>query len=176
MSCQATLLAQIGEATLAASSASLVLKMQSSSLLPFHSTIVSEIHDPTTSDLLVIARGLGLRRIICSLLKIYYSPESLIVLVGAVSPDEDLAIASELSTIGVRNPGLRIVDYEMQRKERRGLIFMIPMFSSSFLFLWKAGALSQGRHSLCDISNPSCRSSARGPTGQYHYWTLSTPR
>src|SRR5260370_5238615 len=151
--------------------------MQSSNLLPFHSTIVSEIHDPATSDLLIIARGLGLRRIICSLLKIYYSPESLIILVGAMSPDEDSAIASELSTMGVRNPGLRIVDYEMQRKERRG-----PHLDDSYiqflisLSLRKAGALSQGWYSFCDISNPSCRSSARGLTSQYHYWNLGTPR
>ena len=125
----------MGEAILSASSVSLISMMQSSNLLSFHSTIISEIHDPTTSDLLIISRGLGLRRIVCSLLKIYSSPESLIILVGAVSPDEDSGIASELSTMGVRNPGLRIVDHEMQRKERRGLIVMIIIFASSALFL-----------------------------------------
>lgn len=87
-------------------------------LLPFQNAILTEINDPSTSDLLVIARGLGLRRIVCSLLQIYDSPGSLVILVGANTPDEDSSIASELSTMGVRNPGLRILGYEMQRKER----------------------------------------------------------
>ncbi|KAJ3754997.1 hypothetical protein EV360DRAFT_86318 [Lentinula raphanica] len=38
-----------------------------STLLPFHTSILNEIYDPDTSDLLVLARGLGLRRILCTL-------------------------------------------------------------------------------------------------------------
>lgn len=86
-------------------------------LLSFQSKIIAETHDPSTSDLLILARGLGLRKIVCSLLKIYSGPQNLVLLVGA-NPDEDASIASHLSTMGVRNPGLRIVGYEMQKKER----------------------------------------------------------
>ena len=82
-----------------------------STLLPFHTTILSEIHDPATSDLLVIARGLGLRRIICTLLKIYDSPQNLVLLVNATQ-EEETEIGEELGLLGCRKPGLRIVGYE----------------------------------------------------------------
>ncbi|KAK7040936.1 DNA repair protein RAD16 [Paramarasmius palmivorus] len=82
-----------------------------STILPFHETILSEIHDPATSDLLVLARGLGLRRIICTLLKIYDSPQNLVLLVNA-TPEEETEIGEELGIMGCRKPGLRIVGYE----------------------------------------------------------------
>ena len=86
-------------------------------LLPFHNAILSEIHDPTSSDLVIIARGLGLRRITCTLLKIYDSPKNLVLLVNATQ-DEEIGIGEELGIMGCRQPGLRIVDYEMGRKDR----------------------------------------------------------
>ena len=88
-----------------------------STLLQFHKTILEKIHDPATSELLVIARGLGLRRIICTLLKIYDSPESLVLLVNA-TPEEESAIGEELGIMGCRKPGLRVLGYETASKER----------------------------------------------------------
>ncbi|KAG7090401.1 hypothetical protein E1B28_009520 [Marasmius oreades] len=82
-----------------------------STLLPFHETILSEIHDPATSDLLIIARGLGLRGIICTLLKIYDGPENLVLLVNTTQ-EEETEIGEELGLMGCRKPGLRIVGYE----------------------------------------------------------------
>lgn len=87
------------------------------SLLPFHKSILEAIHDPATSDLLLLARGLGLRKILCTLMQIYDSPQNLVLLVNA-SQEEEAAIGEELGILGCRNPGLRIVDYEMGRKER----------------------------------------------------------
>lgn len=87
------------------------LRNSMSTLLPFHRSILSNIHDPATSDLLVIARGLGLRRILSTLLKIYDSPQSLILLLNA-TPEDEVEIGEELSLLGCRNPGLRIVGYE----------------------------------------------------------------
>lgn len=86
-------------------------------LLPFHKSIVEKIHDPATSDLLILARGLGLRRIICTLLKIYDIPQNLVLLVNA-TPEEESAIGEELSIIGCRKPGLRVVSYETGSKDR----------------------------------------------------------
>ncbi|KXN82152.1 DNA repair protein rad16 [Leucoagaricus sp. SymC.cos] len=91
-----------------------------STLLPFHKSILEEIHDPTTSDLLVLARGLGLRRIICTLMKIYDSNKNLVLLVNA-SPEEESAIGEELGIIGCRRPGLRVVGYETPSRERQEL-------------------------------------------------------
>lgn len=82
-----------------------------SALLPFHTSILNEIYDPATSDLLVIARGLGLRRIICTLLKIVDSPQNLVLLVNATQ-EEETDIGEELGLMGCRKPGLRIVGYE----------------------------------------------------------------
>ena len=87
------------------------------SLLPFHGSILEKIHDPSASDLLVLARGLGLRRIICTLMKIYESAQNLVLLVNA-SQEEESAIGEELSLIGCRKPGLRVVGYEINNKER----------------------------------------------------------
>lgn len=88
-----------------------------STLLPFHKSIIEKIHDPATSDLLILARGLGLRRIICTLMKIYESPQNLVLLVNATS-EEETAIGEELGIIGCRRPGLRVVGYETPSKER----------------------------------------------------------
>ncbi|KIK60408.1 hypothetical protein GYMLUDRAFT_167820 [Collybiopsis luxurians FD-317 M1] len=82
-----------------------------STLLPFHTSILNEIYDPATSDLLVLARGLGLRRIICTLLKIYDSPQNLVLLVNATQ-EEETEIGEELGIMGCRKPGLRVVGYE----------------------------------------------------------------
>ncbi|KZT51574.1 hypothetical protein CALCODRAFT_125678 [Calocera cornea HHB12733] len=89
-------------------------------LLPFQKHIIEEFHSPHTSDLLILARGLGLRKLLCTLLKIYDSPSSLVLLVGA-SPEDEAGIGEELGVMGVRRPGLRVVDYEMGRGERREL-------------------------------------------------------
>lgn len=88
-----------------------------SALLSFHKAILEKIHDPSTSELLVIARGLGLRRIICKLLQIYDSPQNLVILVNA-SPEEASAIGEELGVLGCRKPGLRLLDFETSKRDR----------------------------------------------------------
>ncbi|KAH7884060.1 hypothetical protein F5I97DRAFT_1897941 [Phlebopus sp. FC_14] len=89
-------------------------------LLAFHKEILEKIHDPSTSDLLILARGLGLRRTICTLMKIYDSPQNLVLLVNA-TPEEEAAMGEELGIMGCRKPGLRIVGYEMGKKDRQDL-------------------------------------------------------
>jgi DNA excision repair protein ERCC-4 len=88
-----------------------------SALLPFHTSILQRLVDPATSDLLVLARGLGLRRIVCTLMKICDSPESLVLLVGATQ-EEESEIGEELGIMGCRRPGLRLVTFEMNTKAR----------------------------------------------------------
>ncbi|KAF8168566.1 hypothetical protein B0H34DRAFT_646899 [Crassisporium funariophilum] len=89
-------------------------------LLPFHKAILEKIHDPATSDLIILARGLGLRRIICTLMRIYDSPKNLVLLVNA-TPEEESAIGEELGIMGCRKPGLRVVSYETGSKDRQNL-------------------------------------------------------
>lgn len=94
--------------------------MSTEQLLPYQTEILQTLHDPLTSELLVLARGLGLRKIISTLLKIYDSPQNLVLLVNTL-PEEDASIGEELGILGCRKPGLRIVGYEMGRKERQNL-------------------------------------------------------
>ncbi|CAE6454133.1 hypothetical protein ACGC1H_006085 [Rhizoctonia solani] len=89
-------------------------------LLPYQKTILSECLDPSSSDLIVIARGLGLRKLVCSLLRIYDNSKSLVLLINC-DPDEDTAIGEQLGIMGARYPGLRVVDYEMGSKARNEL-------------------------------------------------------
>ncbi|KAF9527873.1 hypothetical protein CPB83DRAFT_855339 [Crepidotus variabilis] len=88
------------------------------SLLSFHKYILEKIHDPATSDLLILARGLGLRRVICTLMRIYDSPQNLVLLFNA-TPEEETAIGEELGIMGCRKPGLRVVGYETPSKDRQ---------------------------------------------------------
>jgi DNA excision repair protein ERCC-4 len=111
--------------------------MSEDTLLPFHRVILEAIHDPSTSDFVLVARGLGLRKIVCTLMKIYDSPQSLVLLVNA-SPEEEAAIGEELGIMGCRKPGLRAVDYEMPKRERYVLALSAPY---SLLILEKTGAL-----------------------------------
>ncbi|KDQ09302.1 hypothetical protein BOTBODRAFT_164970 [Botryobasidium botryosum FD-172 SS1] len=91
--------------------------MAASTLLPFQKKIINDTVDPASSDLVLLARGLGLRKIICSMLQIYHSKQNLILLVNA-RPEEEAGMGEELGIMGVRRPGLRIVGYEMGKRER----------------------------------------------------------
>ncbi|KIY50070.1 hypothetical protein FISHEDRAFT_57787 [Fistulina hepatica ATCC 64428] len=91
-----------------------------SALLPFQTSILERVHDPSTSELLLLARGLGLRKLICTLLRIYDSPRNLILLVNATQ-EEEAEIGEELGIMGCRKPGLRVVGYEVGSKERHEL-------------------------------------------------------
>lgn len=124
-------------------------------LLSFHKEVLEKMHDPSTSELLLIARGLGLRRIICKLLQIYESPQNLVLLVNA-SPEEESAIGAELGLMGCRNPGLRIVGFETGRKER----FVNPLsrllWSVSGIYIHKlhqTGVVQERRPAFYHISN-----------------------
>lgn len=94
--------------------------MSSGGLLSFHHTILKDIHDPSTSQLVLLARGLGLRKIVCTLMQIYDQPMNLVLLVNA-SSEEEAAIGEELGIMGCRKPGLRAVSYEMGKKDRQDL-------------------------------------------------------
>ena len=86
-------------------------------LLSFQKSILSAIHGSQTSDLLILAGGLGLRKIVCTLLQLYESPQRLVLLMNA-TPAEESGIGDELSIMGCRKPGLRVVTYEMSSKDR----------------------------------------------------------
>lgn len=109
-----------------------------SDLLPFQRSLLEKIHDPATSELVLLARGLGLRRIVCHLLQIYDARTNLVLLVNA-TPEDESAIGEELGILGCRKPGLRIVGFEKGKKER----------SVRFLsFRWTTISLTLSRQDL----------------------------
>ena len=117
-------------------------QLKSHFLLPFHKAIISSLvpkgssvdwqDDETgrrierqeTEDqedgnaLIIMARGLGLRRIVSTVMKIYDAPTNLVILVNATSEEEE-GISEELTTLGVRRPGLRTISHEMNIAKRR---------------------------------------------------------
>ena len=140
-------------------------------LLPFHSSILEHIHDPATSEFVLLARGLGLRRIICKLLQIYDSPQNLVLLVNA-HPGEEAAIEEALGIMGCRNPGLRIVGFETGRKDRYA---SYPRYAchgsrSNILNVGKqTGLVQEGRYALNNVANSHCRHALRRhPHTSYH--------
>jgi hypothetical protein len=92
-------------------------KMAPIPLLPLHKSMLANMHSTQTSDLLILARGLGLRTVVCNLLQLYDSPKSLVLLMNA-SPAEEAGLRDELGVMGCRNPGLRVVTFEMGSKDR----------------------------------------------------------
>ncbi|KAH7103448.1 hypothetical protein BKA62DRAFT_696946 [Auriculariales sp. MPI-PUGE-AT-0066] len=92
----------------------------SSGLLSYHTKIIETIVDPATSQLVLIARGLGLRTILCTLLRIYNSPQTLVLLVNA-SQDEEQGIGELLGRMGSGAHGLKIVTHQYNRNERKAL-------------------------------------------------------
>ncbi|GAA5918704.1 hypothetical protein JCM5296_003677 [Sporobolomyces johnsonii] len=86
-------------------------------LLPFQRQLLSQLvppHDapPNTGDaMLILARGLGLRTVVTTFLKIYDMPEKLVLLVNA-TPDEERGFAEE---VGMR---LKVVGFELPESTR----------------------------------------------------------
>ncbi|KAK0530782.1 DNA repair protein RAD16, partial [Tilletia horrida] len=76
--------------------------------------------EASDNALVILARGLGLRRIVATVLKIYDGPHNLVIMVNA-QPEEEAALAEELTTLGVKRPGLRSVSHEMNAKTRQEL-------------------------------------------------------
>ncbi|CAO1631937.1 unnamed protein product [Jaminaea pallidilutea] len=98
----------------------------SSSLLPFAKSIIRSIV-PAPEEaldegdaLIILAKGLGLRSIVAHVLKIYDAPTNLVFVINA-RPDEEAGLSEELTTLGVRNPGLRSVGYETQQAKRKSM-------------------------------------------------------
>ncbi|CAG8531507.1 8007_t:CDS:10 [Paraglomus occultum] len=94
--------------------------------LPYQSQILTDIL--STSALLILARGLGIRRIMCAVMKLYSGPETLVILLNTPPREEEL-IKEELLGMGVGRPGLRIVNNELSAKERTDLYLSGGIFS-----------------------------------------------
>jgi hypothetical protein len=106
--------------------------------LSFHKEVIREICRPQKDDLLIMAKGLGMRRVICALLKTYDRKEDLVLVVSLLSccarhrsesqkklsiqvnatPQDEAGIGDELGIMGVRDPGFRIMTYEMSVQQR----------------------------------------------------------
>jgi DNA excision repair protein ERCC-4 len=80
-------------------------------LLPFQTSIISTLSQAKSDGLLIIARGLGLRTIICELLR-SLQPGKQLVLVLNATEEEERSLNDE-SQMQIRSVG-----YEMPARER----------------------------------------------------------
>lgn len=115
--------ASLPSSQLAFASASSSSSSSSSTLLPFARSIIRSIipadDEPLDEGdaLIILAKGLGLRSIVAHVLKIYDAPTNLVLVVNA-KPEEEAGLSEELTTLGVRKPGLRSVGHETVSKAR----------------------------------------------------------
>lgn len=88
--------------------------MASTKLLPFQQAILQQLTapGPESDGLLLLARGLGLRTVLCSFLETFADERSLVVVVNA-TPEEETGLKQEL---GMR---LSVIGFEMPHKDRR---------------------------------------------------------
>ena len=92
-------------------------------LLPYHRAILERLvpEDDQLRDLLVIsAPGLGLRRVVTTLLRVYYSPQHLVLLLNA-EPRDVKGINHDLGTLGLRHDVIQPLHYEMPSIQRQQL-------------------------------------------------------
>ncbi|WFD32413.1 DNA repair protein RAD16 [Malassezia sp. CBS 17886] len=92
-------------------------------LLPYHRRIVHTLvteDDEERDRLVVMAPGLGLRRVIATLLRVYAQPRQLVVLVNA-SVREVVQMNHDLGTLGLAHGAVRNVHYDMDARQRRVL-------------------------------------------------------
>ncbi|KAM3586780.1 DNA repair protein RAD16 [Umbelopsis sp. WA50703] len=95
--------------------------------LGFQREILTEI--VAEDGLLILARGLGLRKILCSLLKLYTDESHLVLLVNS-SPAEDTAINDELACMGVpAHQQMKIIEYETPAETRSDMYRKSGIFS-----------------------------------------------
>jgi hypothetical protein len=91
--------------------------MSSQKLLPFQNDILKQLSapSPNSDGLLLLARGLGMRNILCAYLESFTDDEeSLVILVNA-TPEEERGLAEEL---GMR---MTVIGFEMPAKDRQKL-------------------------------------------------------
>lgn len=73
--------------------------MASTPLLPFQQKILKQLTspEPESDGLLLLARGLGIRTILCAFLETFMEEQSLVIVVNA-TPEEEKGLADELGT------------------------------------------------------------------------------
>lgn len=79
----------------------------------------SHYDDDDPDVLLILARGLGLRTIVASILRLYDGPTNLVILVNAKSSKEEEGLMEELKTMGVKKPGLQTISHHTTSAQRQ---------------------------------------------------------
>jgi DNA excision repair protein ERCC-4 len=85
-------------------------------MLPFQVDILRKLTSkaPDADGLVILARGLGLRSIVCDMLKVYDEKENLVLLINATE-EEERGIGEE---IGMK---LKAIGFEMPAKDRKAV-------------------------------------------------------
>src|SRR4051794_35192979 len=99
--------------------------MTDTHLLDFQRTI---LHDVLEEDgLLILGRGLGLRRIVSAMLSMFMDPGSFVLLVNSTQAEDD-ALQNEIRTQNNKAEGIRTINNETlsdQRYAWRGIAWLV---------------------------------------------------
>ncbi|GAA6007740.1 ssDNA endodeoxyribonuclease RAD1 [Rhodotorula paludigena] len=103
--------------------------VDSTLLLPFQASVLQQLVPPenaapSTGDaLLIMARGLGLRTVVTTFLKIYDLPEKLVLVVNA-TPEEERSFSEEVG-MRLKVVGFELNDTQRERMYKDGGIFSV---------------------------------------------------
>ena len=93
-------------------------------LLPFHRAILNRLipeeHEDTRDILVILAPGLGLRKIVSTLLRVYARPSSLILVLNASESDVE-AMNHSIFMLGMHGRGIQDIHHDMTAKQRAQL-------------------------------------------------------
>jgi len=93
-------------------------------LLPFHRAILNRLipeeHDDIRDLLVILAPGLGLRKIVSTLLRVYARPNSLILVLNATESDVT-AMNHSISMLGMHENVIQDIHHDMTAKQRAQL-------------------------------------------------------
>lgn len=93
-------------------------------LLPFHRAILSRLipeeHEDSRNLLVILAPGLGLRKVVSTLLRVYAQPNSLILVLNA-SESEVTAMNHSISMLGMNENVIQDIHHDLTAKQRAQL-------------------------------------------------------
>ena len=88
-------------------------------LLPFHRSVLRQLVPPDDDDndvLIVMSPGLGIRRVLSTLLRVFSSPDNLVLILNATPHVEGLS--NDLGTLGLSHGSINQIHHELGARQR----------------------------------------------------------
>lgn len=89
-------------------------------LLPFHRSVLRQLVPPDEEDndaLIVMSPGLGIRRVLSTLLRVFSSPNNLVLILNATPQDVE-GLSNDLGTLGLSHGSINQIHHELGARQR----------------------------------------------------------